>query len=386
MTTIDDSGFTRTRLDERLAELEAAWKTIFGNDIDVRPESPDGQVLALFAEGVADCDEMLEVIYNERSPAAARGAALARLAALNGVFKKGGSYSTAPITLGGTPGTVVPAGSLIGSSDTASEKDSVFQTTAELTIGGGGSVNGTVRSSVAGAVPAAAGNLTVVISVVDGWTSAINSTAATLGSAPESDSALRVRRAQSVAISSQGILDGLYAALNQITDVQEAAVYENPTDAVDANGLPPHSIHAIVLGGEPEDIADAIWKKKSLGVTQVGAETVTIEDEQGHEHIMRFDRPATANVYVIVELSELPNPTTIQAIKDAIVAWGEANSTIGGDVVWSQLFIPINTIPGLSVENLYLDDAASPASTDNLVIPYDAVATWDPDNIEVVEA
>jgi len=386
MTTIDDTGFHRTRLDERLAELEASWRTVFGSDIDLRTESPDGQVLGTLSEAIADIDECLEIIYNERSPAAARGAALSRLCALNGVFRKPGAYSTAPITLGGTPGTPVPAGSLIGSTNTDAEKNSIFQTTALLTIGVGGNVNGTVRSTVAGAVPAGAGNLTKVLSVVDGWDTAINSTAATLGSPVESDPKLRVRRAASVAISSQGILDGLRAALNQITDVLEAEVYENPTDDVDANGLPPHSIHAIVLGGEPEDIGQVIWEKKSLGVTQVGAEAVTITDDSEMEHVMRFDRPATANIYVRVELTELPNVATVNALKAAIVAWGDANSKIGADVVRSQLYIPINTIPGLSVEELFIDDAPSPASTNNLVIPYDAVATWDVDNIEVVEA
>lgn len=386
MTTIDDTGLTRTRLDERLAALEAAWRTIFGADIDLAPESLDGQVLGIFSEIIADQDSLLEAIYNGRSPAGAVGAALSRLVMLNGVSRKPFTFSTAPITLGGTPGTVIPMGSLIASSDTISEKDSVFETVAPYTIGGGGTVAGTVRATTPGAVPAGPGNLTIIQSVISGWTTAINATAATPGTEVETDQALRIRRAESVAISSQGILDGLYAALLQIADVTQVAVYENPTDIIDSNGLSRHSIHAIVLGGDPADIAEAIWLKKSLGVTQVGAEAVDIVDSQGQTQTMRFDRPVDTPIYVRVELAVMPNAGTVTAIKNAIVSWGQATSKIGAPVIWSQVFIPINTIPGLSVVNLFLDDVPSPAVQLGVVVPYNALATWDTLNIEIAQA
>jgi uncharacterized phage protein gp47/JayE len=378
MTAITDEGFVRTRLDERLAALESAVRGIFGSDIDLAPETPDGQLLGIFAEAIADIDELAEAVYNGRSPAGARGAALSRLVRLNGITRKAAQFSTATVTFSGTPGTVIPIGSLVGSTD---DPTAIFATIAALTISGAGTVSGTVRATVAGAVPAPAGSLTLVQTVISGWTGANNVASAGLGTDVEKDPPLRVRRAGSVAIPSQGILDGLYAALLQVPDVTRVAVFENPTDVVDVNGLPRHSIQVIVQNGDLVAIAQAIWLKASLGVTKVGVIEHGVVDSQGITQVMRFDRPIEAPVFVTVLMPTIPGLATIDILKAAIVAWGTENSQIGSDVIWSQLFIPLNTVPGLDIVNVFLGLSAGPTDPANLSISYNAIATWDPDNI-----
>jgi len=378
MSAITDTGFVRTRLDERLATLEAAVRGIFGADIDLSPESPDGQLLGVFAEAIADCDELAEAIYNARSAAGARGAGLSRLVKLNGVTRKSAQFSTATVTLGGTPGVVIPSGSLVGNSV---DPTVVFETVAPNTIGGGGTVNASMRATQAGPLHGLAGTLTAVITVINGWNTAVNGSDAALGTTGETDPTLRLRRSASVALPSQGILDGLYAALVGVENVTRAAVYENPTDVVDDNGLPRHSINVIVQGGADADIANAIWLKKSVGVTQVGSVTHAVVDVQGISHAMSFDRPIDAPIWITIQTHLALGAETMVIIQDAIVAWGEANSTIGGDVIWSQLFIPINTVPGLDIVNLFVGLAESPGTQANVVIPFNALATWDRDRI-----
>jgi uncharacterized phage protein gp47/JayE len=380
MSEITDAGFVKTRLDQRLADLETAVQGIFGSDIDLSPESPDGQLLGVFAEALADLDDLAEAVYNGRSPAGARGASLARLVRLNGLTKKAAQFSTATVTLGGSPGAVIPIGALVTSSI---DPTVVFETTGANTIGGGGTIAAAMRATVSGPLRAPAGTLTIVTTVVSGWTSAVNGSDAAVGNDDESDPTLRLRREASVALPSQGIIDGLYAALVQDADVTRAKVYENPTDVPDANGLPRHSINVIVQGGDPVDIANSIWLKKSVGVTQVGAVSQTITDIQGITHTMRFDRPVDAPIWITIVTAATPvlGMDTKAAIADAIVAWGLANSDIGSDVIWSQLFVPINTIPGLNIINLYIGLAEFPTFQANIVMDFNAIATWDSSRI-----
>jgi uncharacterized phage protein gp47/JayE len=374
MSSITDEGFVKTRLDERLATLTAAVQAIFGVDADLSPETPDGQLLGVFAEAIADLDDLAEAVYNGRSPAGARGAGLHRLVKLNGLTWNPAQFSTVSCTLGGLPGTLIPAGSLVTSSI---DSTVVFKTTADVTIGGGGSIVASMVARQSGPVHASAGTLTQVTTVISGWNTAINGSDASVGAAAESDAALRLRRQASVALPSQGIIDGLFAALLQITNVTHAKVYENPTDVVDDNGLPRHSIQVIVEGGDEAEIANAIWLKKSVGVTQVGSVVHDVTDDQGITHRMQFDRPIDAPVWVKVVMTEVPSTPTQDIIKDAIVAWGEANGDIGKTVIWSQLFIPINTVPGLDVVNLFIGLAEDPSGSVNLPIPFNSLATWD---------
>jgi len=379
VTTIDDIGFHRTRLDQRLADLKSAYLAVYGSDCDLSPESPDGQIIAAWAEVIADHDELLEAVYNGRSAAGARGAALSRLAQLNGVTRHAASFSIVDITLTGTNGTLVPAGSLISTTETPA---ATFATVADVTIGASPTA-GQARATASGPVHAPAGTLTNRLTVIAGWTGVTNAADASIGSFEETDAELRARRLASVALPSQGILDGLFAALAQVDDVSHVAVYENPSDSVDSDGLPPHSVNAVVDGGSAADIALAMWTHKSLGVTLVGAQTQDVPDTQGIAHAMRWDVPAPTLIYVTVQLASTVGSSTKSAIRDAVAAYGDANSQIGGDVIWSQLFIPVNSVPGLNVLAIFVGTAPSPATQANVVIAFNAIARWDISRIDV---
>jgi uncharacterized phage protein gp47/JayE len=393
MTTIDSSGFHRSRLDERVANLVSAMQAIFGTDIDVSPESPDGQMLGIFAEAVSDLDQLAETIFNGRSPSGAQGAGLSRLALLNGVTRKGPQYSTTSIVVTGTIGTVVPAGSLIATDALLPLVPlATFQTTTDLTLvdDGGhvvGTATGQVRASVTGPVHGAAGRINVIKTVISGWTGASNPSSATLGSDVETDADLRTRRRASVALPSQGILDGLYAALSQLPTVAHVALHENSTDAIiplKGGTLAPHAIQAILDGGLDADIASTLWLKKSLGVTMVGATTGVVTDSQGNPQTMRWDTPGEVDIYVTVTLGTAVSGPTKTDIRNAIVAWGGANSQIGQDVPWYQLAVPINEIPGLNVASVTLGRAPSPTGTVNLTINFDEMPSWASANVVVL--
>lgn len=385
--TIDGTGFNRFGLAAWLDLLTTEYTSIYGSAVDLAPDSPDGQWLGILAEHYSDLEELLEDIYNGRSPAGASGAGLSRLVQLNGISRQPAQKSTAPITLTGTPGTVVPAGSLIGSATDSTLPN--FETTAILTIGGGGTITGTARCVDAGAVNVIVNDLTVIKTLVSGWTAVTNTSAATPGRAVESDPILRVRRAQSVAKPSQSMVDSLRAAIADLAGVDDVVVYENPKNSTDLRGLPAHSINVIVDGGTSADIASAIWTQASMGVTKVGGVTYVITDTQGNPQEMAWDLPDDADVYVTVVLSRTPNAFEIESIKNAVVNFGVETSRIGRSVPWGDLFTPINDLeitggPGLpSITALYLGSTAAPVTQTDLVVAYNARPRFHVDRVEV---
>ncbi|MCC8435408.1 hypothetical protein HP567_012710 [Brevibacillus sp. M2.1A] len=74
----------------------------------------------------------------------------------------------------------------------------------------------------------------------------------------------------------------------EVTGVRAAAVVENYKNVTDSDGRPPKSIEIYVLGGDPKEIAEAIFENKAGGIEPYGNQTETVKDDAGFEHIVRF--------------------------------------------------------------------------------------------------
>ncbi len=380
MTQLTSQGLTRTRLDERMTALQEAMRAIFGPSINLDPDTVDGQSLGVFAESISNLDQLAEDTYHSFNPQSATGVALSRLVQLNGIRRIEGTYSTVDLLCVGQEGTIIPAGSLVKSSTNAT-----FQTTAAATIPASGHVSVPARASVMGAVLAPVGTLTKIDTPIYGWQTVSNPLDAVPGRAEETDEQLRLRRRASTSTPGQSIVDAMYGALSNIPDVLQALVYENDQDTTDANGLPPHSIYCVVEGGTNQNILDTIWLKKTAGTTTHGTTSGTVTDSMGNPHVLKFSRPADTNIWVTVNLHTRPGwPTDgAQRIKDALTAWALANQSIGEEVIHSRLFDPINSIPGHSIDSLYIGTAANPAGTANIAVPFDGLARFDSTRIVV---
>ena len=53
-------------------------------------------------------------------------------------------------------------------------------------------------------------------------------------------------------------------------------MYENYTDTTDGDGIPPHSIWAIVAGGTDADIGAVLYAKKTAGAGFLGDVSVNV--------------------------------------------------------------------------------------------------------------
>ena len=202
------------------------------------------------------------------------------------------------------------------------------------------------KSVEAGPVIGYAESITEIVNPLSGWVAAWNPLDAILGQVAETDSALRIRRDASLSIPGAGTVEAIRSKLLDIAAVTACIVLENTSDAVDGNGLQPHSIEAVVENGEDEDIAEVLWANKGGGIYLNGAETVTVTDSQGFDHVVRFNRPTAILMWVRVsytKYSEEDFPangeTTIAA---TVLSTGNALS-LDNDVLPQRFHGPIFT-------------------------------------------
>lgn len=384
------TGFNRKRLDTLLEELNQEVQAIFGDNINLSPESPDGQINGVVSESNANLWEIAEASYNAFNPSAASDSTLSNLVQLNGITRLEATKSTVLLTISGTSGTSVPAGSLVSVEDS----DFTFSTDSTVVIGVGGTVDVNATATETGPIEASIGTATVIETPVTGWDSVTNTAPANVGTDEENDADLRARRQRSVAAASQAIIDAIFAAVADIDGVTQVVVLENDTNATDANGLPPHSFNVIVQGGSDTDIVQAIWLKKPAGILSFGTTTSQAVDSQGISHDISFSRPTEVDIYVTVTVATGPEYPSNgdELIKQAIVDYANGDLVEGrgfslsDDIIYTRLYTPINSVPGHEISDLRIGTSASPTGTANISIAVDEIGNFLTDNIVVISS
>jgi len=385
---ISNTGFKRKRLDLLLQELNAEVKTIFGDNFNVSPESPDGQVNGVISESNTNLWELAEEAYNAFNPKAASGVTLSNLVQLNGITRLAATRSRVELTLTGDSGTVIPEGSLISTSDTGDK----LSTDDSVTIDGAGSAIVQATALEFGPISMLADTITQIDTPLSGWDTVTNDDNATLGTNEESDADLRARRQRSVAINAQSIIDAIRAGIENIDNVTQAVVLENDTNVEDSNGLPPKSFQVVVSGGTNADVADVIWLKKPAGILAFGDITVEIIDSQGIAHDISFSRPSPVTIYVEVTLTTFPEypANGDELIKQAIVDYSNGNLVenrsfgLGDNVIYTRLYTPINSVAGHEIDDLQISISSPADGVTNIPISITQIADFQIANITVI--
>ncbi|HCT4450511.1 TPA: baseplate J/gp47 family protein, partial [Klebsiella michiganensis] len=204
-------------------------------------------------------------VYRSFSPSTALNDALTSNVKINGISRRAATNSTVDVLLVGEPGTNITNGSV---------KDTngiIWNFPAQVVIGIDGTAIATATCTTPGAVAALAGSVNKINTPTRGWVSVTNPLAATVGVAAETNAELRVRQSQSVALPSVTPFESVDGAIANIEGVTRHKLYENDQDTPDANGLPPHSIAAIVEGGDATVIANTLRGVKGQGSTPFGS-------------------------------------------------------------------------------------------------------------------
>ncbi|EBG4357231.1 baseplate J/gp47 family protein [Salmonella enterica] len=386
--TVTAQGISAPDYQTILNTLTSYFRQIYGSDAYLEPDSKDGQMVALWALSVHDANNTAIAVYNSFSPTTAQTAALSSNVKINGITRKIATNSTADLLLTGTAGTTITNGS-------ARDKNGIiWNFPASVTIGVDGTVLVTAICSNSGAVAALAGTITTINTPTRGWTSVTNPAAATVGAPAETDAELRIRQGQSVAIPSITPFEGVDGAIANIAGVTRHKLYENDTGKTDGNGLPPHSISAIVDGGDVTEIARTIRGNKGQGVRTWGKTSVTVPDKYGNPHIISFSRPTDVPVYGKITLKVFAGYTSQigvqiqQAVADYI-----NRLMIGDQVLLSRIYSPANlgVVSGgnaryYDIQELLIGKSPEAVAAANINIAYDESASCKPENIIITVA
>lgn len=309
---------------ELVTSFTAAFQTIYGADIDLQPDSPDGQMMNIFIQSVLDLEDLITQVYNMFDPDNAIGVVLDQRVAINGIQRQAGTFTLTNVTIStnqsvniyGLDQTVQPVFTV---ADAAGNQYELQTTQTGFNPGSGGTALA-FQAAQPGAVTPTPNTITVPVTIVLGVTAINNPTQATsIGLNEETDAALKVRRQQSVSLASQGYLAGLLAALKNISGVTAAFVYENVTGSVNIDGVPGHSIWVIVSGtGAAASIAEAIYTKRNAGCGMFGMQTYVITQVDGTLFTVFWDNVVLEPLFIKFNVSSIngkgiPNIGAIRA-------------------------------------------------------------------------
>ena len=381
--TVTAEGISAPDYQTILDTLTSYFQQIYGSDAYLDPDSKDGQMVALVALALHDANNTAISVYNCFSPATGYGAALTSNVKINGIARRGATNSTVDLVLTGAAGTSITNGTVKDTNNV------IWRLPSSVIIGIGGTLTVTATCSNSGAVAALAGTITTINTPTRGWASVTNPAAATVGAPAETDAELRIRQGQSVALPSLTPFEGVDGAIANVAGVTRHKLYENDTGATDSNGLPPHSISAIVDGGDVTDIAQTIRGNKGQGTATYGTTSVTVPDTYGNPHVISFSRSTDVPIFGHITLKAFTGYTSQigvqiqQAVADYI-----NGLTIGDDVLLSRIYSPANlgVVSGgnaryYDIQELLIGKSAGSVAASNIIIAYTESASCKPENI-----
>ncbi|MFE0394760.1 baseplate J/gp47 family protein [Paenibacillus lactis] len=373
---LDRTGFKRERFEDVFASMEEKARETFGETVNTSARSPLGIILRIVAWVLARLWQDAEDIYNSAYVNTAEGVSLDRLGPYVGVSRILDQYATGHVVLTGTPGYIVQAGFRVA----AGER--YFETDDNVTIGPDGKVTAAITAVEPGQLGnVAAGTIIDIVNPNADVTDVTNPEPTGGGREKETDTEFRDRFSLSVASGGSGTVESIRGVLLSVPGVRAATVIENTANTTDADGRPPKSFEAYVLGGQPDEIGSAIFGKKAAGIEAYGSESVTVTDLAGYPHEVRFSYAQTAPVAIRVTVSKNSSyPADGTAlIKTSIIKYigGEdadgqlyAGLSMGASIIHARLVATVLTIPGVV-------DATVEISTDD-------GASWDEGNIPIL--
>ncbi len=315
MSTLDANGLTIDTIQEIITQLEDGYKLIYGNDIIIDSNTPDGQLINLYAQSVRDLLEVIQQINSGFDIEQAIGVVLDQRVSLLGIQRQGATFTQQQVQI-----TVNNAVTLEGLDADANNPDGTGYTVADDTgtefilldtfnAPSEGVYNLTFRAKDLGSITTIPNTITNPVTIILEVTDINNPTGALeIGLDGELDATLRLRATQSTANRAKGFIDSLTGNLLNIDGVTDARVFENYTDVIDVDGIPAHGIWAIVEGGANTDIADTIYFTKNAGCDMKGAIAIDITTVNGSIFTILFDRPASKELYIRFDIQKL-NPT-----------------------------------------------------------------------------
>nr|DAN14529.1 MAG TPA: Baseplate wedge protein [Caudoviricetes sp.] len=249
-----------------------------------------------------------------------------------------------------------------------------------------------VYAAQAGYLLTLAGTLIEVETTVEGLDSVYNRYDLRTGREEETDTELRQRYLESLIVAGVGTLDSIVAAVKRVDGVSEATGIENDTEEMNAANIPAKSFKIVVVGGQNDKVAQAIWDTKPAGIRSFGAIFGTAYDIGGLAHNVYFSRPTPKYVFVKVtysiydeEVLSTPEENVNAAIIKGINDYGKT-LRVGFDIIPNRIYGHIyENISGIIIDEIKVAVSDSQTkkpedtqySSEKVVIGEDEYTVWE---------
>lgn len=311
--TLDSNGLTLDTRNEIYSQMQTEWQEIMGGDVNFESNTPDGQILQIFAQMCADYSEVAREIYNSFFPNKVGATVQDERYAINGIFRKEGSYTIQPIKI-----TVNKTVTLQGLDQTSepytlqSDNGEQWYLLDTVTITEDSpSQTLSFRAKEKGNVQPAIGTITSQVTVVQGVISVNNEVAPTsYGTEEGTDDAFAIRREQSVSNPSKNNITSIKGNILALDSVNQCEVYQytptyddNDELVTDDMGIPVAGTWVIVDGGDGYSIANTIYENSSNNILK-GSVTENVLTVSGQTVAIKFDRPVAVPLYIKFNIQE----------------------------------------------------------------------------------
>lgn len=342
---LTNTGYRRRTLEEIVQAKIAKARELFGENINTDENTALGKYIRINAYDQYNVEETAEKIYYSIFPQTATGQSLDRLAWSIGMSRNVATPAQYKVRVVGLAGEKVAFGFLV-----STETQLKFYNTIDTVIGDDGTCIITVECVEAGTIGnVKASDICKVVNPV-AYIDEVNGVEVEqVGTAEESDYDF-LKRFEIVRDGKGSCNEAsIISSLMNIPTVHGAYVVANEgTEEVD--GIPPKKIACYVDGGNDyhQEIAEAIFDKKPIGVGTFGAITVPVNYGGLKDYEVNFSHSSEVDVYV--KLSIITSNTFEEdggeKIANNIVAYIDS-LTIGSSLITTAMYGQIYSVNGV---------------------------------------
>lgn len=321
----NDNGLETNTFRDLFQELSDGYKGIYGQDIDLDQESPDGQRVAIESQARADMEAALQWLYSQMDPDFNTGDMQQIIGKLHGLYLRPGSRSQRDLKVTTDRPVFLYSGYRI-----RDQANQVWIVQQDVTVPTGTTAV-TFFAQNFGKVTGLVADTFTQITPEPGVLSITSDTEAVVGRDEETPEEFRQRRNRSLENPATGSIGAIFAKVAQLPGVTDLNIDENDTKVDDeVTGIPANSIWLVVEGGAISEIVAVMVKQKGGGTGTKGAVTgrytETLIRPDGTPlliaHELRFDRPVYKSLHIKLSARRKAanDPVDLDTLKSALAA------------------------------------------------------------------
>lgn len=321
----NDNGLETNTFRDLFQELSDGYKGIYGQDIDLDQESPDGQRVAIEAQARTDIEAALQWLYSQMDPDFNTGDMQQIIAKLHGLYLRPGSRSQRDLKVTTDRPVLLYSGYKI-----RDQANQVWFVRQDVTVPAG-TMAVTFFAQNFGKVTGLVADTFTQITPEPGVLSIISDTEAVVGRDEETPEEFRQRRNRSLENPATGSTGAIFAKIAQLPGVTDLNIDENDTKVDDeVTGIPANSVWLVVEGGAIAEIIAVMVKQKGGGTGTKGdiagryTETLIRPDGTTLQiaHELQFDRPIYKPLHIkLTARRKVANdPVDLDTLKTALAS------------------------------------------------------------------